>query len=193
MYKIFVGNKPIVLTTALETETDFKNFMIDAVNINKVLAKLKKDKYNSVRIVGVDKEVLLKKFLALLPNVIAGGGKVYNPKNEILFIFRNGKWDLPKGKAEAKETINQTALREVEEETGITGLSITKPLEITYHIFKRNERHYIKVTYWFQMYSEYEGTLVPQEKEGITKVKWIPETKLKKVLKNSYSNIKLLI
>jgi 8-oxo-dGTP pyrophosphatase MutT (NUDIX family) len=193
MYKIFVGNKPIVLTTALETETDFKNFMIDAVNINKVLAKLKKDKYNSVRIVGIDKDVLLKKFLALLPNVIAGGGKVYNPKNEILFIFRNGKWDLPKGKAEAKETINQTALREVEEETGITGLSITKPLEITYHIFKRNERHYIKVTYWFQMYSEYEGTLVPQEKEGITKVKWIPETKLKKVLKNSYSNIKLLI
>jgi 8-oxo-dGTP pyrophosphatase MutT (NUDIX family) len=193
MYKIFVGNKPIVLTTALETETDFKNFMIDAVDINKVLAKLKKDKYNSVRIVGVDKEVLLKKFLALLPNVIAGGGKVYNAKNEILFIFRNGKWDLPKGKAEAKETINQTALREVEEETGITGLSITKPLEITYHIFKRNERHYIKVTYWFQMYSEYEGTLVPQEKEGITKVKWIPETKLKKVLNNSYSNIKLLI
>jgi 8-oxo-dGTP pyrophosphatase MutT (NUDIX family) len=193
MYKIFVGNKPIVLTTALETETDFKNFMIDAVDINKVLAKLKKDKYNSVRIVGVDKEVLLKKFLALLPNVIAGGGKVYNAKNEILFIFRNGKWDLPKGKAEAKETINQTALREVEEETGITGLSITKPLEITYHIFKRNERHYIKVTYWFQMYSEYEGTLIPQEKEGITKVKWIPETKLKKVLNNSYSNIKLLI
>ena len=193
MYKIFVGNKPIVLTTALETETDFKNFMIDAVDINKVLSKLKKDKYNSVRIVGIDKDVLLKKFLALLPNVIAGGGKVYNPKNEILFIFRNRKWDLPKGKAEAKETINQTALREVEEETGITGLSITKPLEITYHIFKRNERHYIKVTYWFQMYSEYEGTLIPQEKEGITKVKWIPETKLKKVLNNSYSNIKLLI
>jgi len=193
MYKIFVGNKPIVLTTALETETDFKNFMIDAVDINKVISKLKKDKYNSVRIVGIDKEVLLKKFLALLPNVIAGGGKVYNPKNEILFIFRNGKWDLPKGKAEAKETINQTALREVEEETGITGLSITKPLEITYHIFKRNERHYIKVTYWFQMYSEFEGTLIPQEKEGITKVKWIPETKLKKVLNNSYSNIKLLI
>lgn len=193
MYKIFVGNKPIVLTTELETETDFKNFMIDSVDINKVLAKLKKDKYKSVRLVGVDKDVLLKKFLALLPNVIAGGGKVYNANNEILFIFRNGKWDLPKGKAEAKETINQTALREVEEETGITGLSITKPLEITYHIFKKNDRHYIKVTYWFQMYSEYEGELIPQEKEGITKVKWIAETKLKKVLNNSYSNIKLLI
>ena len=119
MYKIFVGNKPIVLTTELEPETNFKNFSIDSVDINKVLAKLKKDKYGSVRLVGTDKDVLLKKFLSLLPNVIAGGGKVYNQKNEILFIFRNGKWDLPKGKTEPKETINQTALREVEEETNL--------------------------------------------------------------------------
>ena len=88
MYKIFVGNKPIILTTELETETDFKNFLIDSVDINKVLSKLKKDKYNSVRLVGADKDMLLKKFLSLLPNVIAAGGKVYNQKNEILFIFR---------------------------------------------------------------------------------------------------------
>jgi len=193
MYKIFVGNKPIVLTTKLETETDFKNIQIDSVDINKVLSKLRKDKYNSVRLVGSDKDLLLKKFLSLLPNVIAGGGKVYNSKKEILFIFRNGKWDLPKGKAEAKETINFTALREVEEETGITGLRITKPLEITYHIFKRHNKNFIKVTYWFEMYSDYDGKLVPQEKEGITKVKWIPQTKLKKVFNNSYANIKLLI
>jgi 8-oxo-dGTP pyrophosphatase MutT (NUDIX family) len=110
-----------------------------------------------------------------------------------LFIFRNGKWDLPKGKAESKETINQTALREVEEETGVSGLSITKPLEITYHIFKRLDRYQIKVTYWFKMYSEFDGELIPQEKEGITKVKWIPASKLKKVLSNSYANIKLLV
>ena len=64
MYKIFVGNKPIVLTTKLETETDFKNILIDSVDINKVLAKLRKDKYNSVRLVGPDKDVLLKKFLS---------------------------------------------------------------------------------------------------------------------------------
>ena len=193
MYKIFVGNKPIILTTELETEKDFKNYWIDSVDINKVLTKLKKDKYNSIRLVGTDKDVLLKKFLSFLPNVITGGGKVYNQNNEILFIFRNGKWDLPKGKAEPKETINFTALREVEEETGVTGLSITKPLEITYHIFKRNNKNYIKVTYWFEMYSEYDGGLIPQEKEGITKVKWIPETKLQKVVNNSYANIKLLI
>ena len=115
MYKIFVGNKPIILTTKVEKETNFKNFLIDSVDINKVLSKLKKDKYDAVHLIGADKQSLLKSFLSLLPNVIAAGGKVHNNKNEILFIFRNGKWDLPKGKAEAKETINQTALREVEE------------------------------------------------------------------------------
>lgn len=193
MYKIFVGNKPIILTTKVESETNFKNYLIGSVDINKVLSKLKKDKYDAVHLIGSNKEVLLKKFLALLPNVIAAGGKVYNSKGEILFIFRNGKWDLPKGKAEPKETINQTALREVEEETGVSGLVITKPLEITYHIFKRNDRNYIKVTYWFKMFTDYEGKLIPQEKEGISKVKWIPETKLKKVLNNSYANIKLLV
>ena len=193
MYKIFVGNKPIILTTKVEKETNFKNFLIDSVDINKVLSKLKKDKYDAVHLIGADKQSLLKSFLSLLPNVIAGGGKVHNNKNEILFIFRNGKWDLPKGKAEPKETINQTALREVEEETGISGLSIIKPLDITYHVFKRMDQFYIKITYWFKMHSDYQGVLIPQEKEGITKVKWISESKLTKVLNNSYANIKLLI
>lgn len=193
MYKIFVGNKPIILTTKVEKETNFKNFLIDSVDINKVLSKLKKDKYDAVHLIGADKQLLLKSFLSLLPNVIAGGGKVHNNKNEILFIFRNGKWDLPKGKAEPKETINQTALREVEEETGISGLSIIKPLDITYHVFKRIDQFYIKITYWFKMHSDYEGVLIPQEKEGITEVKWISESKLTKVLNNSYANIKLLI
>ncbi len=82
--------------------------------------------------------------MELLPNVVAGGGKVLNSEGRILFIFRNGKWDLPKGKAENKETIDQTALREVEEETGVEDLKITKPLEITYHIFKRNDKYFIK-------------------------------------------------
>ena len=94
--------------------------------------------------VGSNEDDLLESFLKLLPNVIAGGGKVFNSKGHILFIFRNGKWDLPKGKAEANETIDQTALREVEEETGIRDLSISKPLEITYHIFKRNNKILLK-------------------------------------------------
>lgn len=193
MQKIFVGNKPIVLTTKVESESDFKNYLIDTVDINKVLHHLKKEKYKSIRLIGENQELLLKKFLGLLPNIIAGGGKVLNAEGKILFIFRNGKWDLPKGKAEHKETIDQTALREVEEETGIRGLTITKPLEITYHIFKRNNQYFIKKTYWFEMFSDYSGDLKPQIKEGITKVKWIGPKKLKKVKTNIYANIEALI
>ena len=193
MQKIFVGNKPIVLTTKVEKETNFKNLMIDSVDIIRVLQLLKKNKYKSVRLVGSNEDELLESFLKLLPNVIAGGGKVFNSKGHILFIFRNGKWDLPKGKAEANETIDQTALREVEEETGIRDLSINKPLEITYHIFKRNNNILLKKTYWFEMYSSYEGDFKPQFKEGITKVKWIDPKKLKKIKKNIYANIDQLL
>ena len=193
MQKIFVGNKPIVLTTKVEPESDFKNYLIDTVDINKILHNLKKEKYKSIRLIDDNEEVLLKKFLRLLPNIVAGGGKVINSDGKILFIFRNGKWDLPKGKAEQKETIDQTALREVEEETGVKGLSITKPLEITYHIFKRNDQYFIKKTYWFEMFSDYIGDLKPQIKEGITKVKWVGPKKLKKVKKNIYANIEALI
>jgi len=193
MQKIFVGNKPIVLTTKVEPESDFKNYLIDTVDINKVLHNLKKEKYKSIRLIDDNEEVLLKKFLRLLQNIVAGGGKVINSDGKILFIFRNGKWDLPKGKAEQKETIDQTALREVEEETGVKGLSITKPLEITYHIFKRNDQYFIKKTYWFEMFSDYIGDLKPQIKEGITKVKWVGPKKLKKVKKNIYANIEALI
>lgn len=193
MQKIFVGNKPIILTNTVESEKDFKNYLIDSVDIHKVLYNLKKEKYKSIRLIGDNEKLLLKKFLKLLPNIVAGGGKVLNPEGKILFIFRNGKWDLPKGKAEHKETIDETALREVEEETGVTGLTITKPLDITYHIFKRNNQYFIKTTYWFEMYSEFDGELLPQEKEGITKVKWVSPKKLKKIKKNIYANIEALI
>ena len=193
MQKIFVGNKPIILTTELKKEIDFKNILIESACIEKIISTLKKDKYKAVHLIGSDLDSMLKTFLKLLPNVVAAGGKVLNSSGRILFIFRNGKWDLPKGKTESNETIDQTALREVEEETGIKGLYITKPLEITYHILKRNNKYQIKKTYWFEMYSDYKGDLSPQLSEGITKVKWIGPKKLKKVKKNIYANIEGLI
>ena len=76
---------------------------------------------------------------AKLPVVVAGGGKVYNSKKEVLFIHRNGKWDLPKGKAEKKEDMETTAIREVEEECAVNGLEILKPLKDTFHIYTLKE------------------------------------------------------
>ena len=193
MHTIFVGDKPIILTTTVAEEKDFKNYLLRTVNIGKVLKELNTTNLKEVRLIGKDEHKLLKKFLKLLPNVIAGGGKVYNAKGAILFIYRNDKWDLPKGKTERQETIDQTALREVSEETGVAGLEIVKPLETTYHIFKRNGKYKIKITYWFEMKTTFAGKLYPQEDEGITKVKWLNSTQAEKALENSYANIKLLM
>ncbi len=193
MDKIFVADKPIILTTTVEPETDFKNYKLKTANIEEVIKKIQKKNIQSVRLYGKNESKLLKRFLKLLPNVTAGGGKVYNDVGDVLFIFRNDKWDLPKGKAESKETIDKTAMREVEEETGVTGLSINKPLEMTYHIFKRNGKYRIKVTYWFEMKTSFNGPLVPQEAEGITKVAWLNPMQITEAMKNSYANIKLLV
>ena len=193
MYKVFVGDKPIVLTTVVEQETNFKNYLLDTVNIGKVIKELNTTKLEEVRLIHRNAEKLLKKFLKKLPNVVAGGGKVYNDKNDILFIYRNDKWDLPKGKIEGTESIERTALREVMEETGVAGLEIIKPLETTYHIFKRNGNHRIKVTYWFEMKTSFTGVLYAQEEEGITKVEWLNDKQVTEALENSYANIKALI
>ncbi len=193
MYKVFINDKPIILTNKIEQETNFKNYKLKTVNIEKAIKKLQQKDIQSIRLVGKNKDKLLKRFLKLLPNVIAGGGKVYNTEGDILFIYRNNKWDLPKGKAESKETIDKTAIREVEEETGVKGLEITKPLEMTYHIFKRSGKYRIKITYWFEMKTNYDGLLSPQENEGITKVKWLNPKQITKAMENSYANIKELM
>lgn len=193
MYKVFVGDKPIVLTTKVEEEKGFKNHSLKKVDLPRIIRKLNTTKVKEVRLIHKNKKKLLKVFLKKLPNVIAGGGKVYNDKGEVLFIFRNDKWDLPKGKVEGKEPIESTAIREVTEETGVNGLQITKPLETTYHIFKRNGRYRIKITYWFEMKTSFKGDLYGQLDEGITKVKWLNDKKIKKALKNSYANIRSLL
>ena len=193
MYKVFVSDKPIILTTEVEKESTFKNYLLKSVNLPKVIRELNTTNVKEVHIIHHNKKKLLKKFLKKLPNVIAGGGMVKNKKGEVLFIFRNGKWDLPKGKTEKNEPIEASAIREVEEETGVKGLKITKPLGNTYHIFKRNGRYRIKITYWFEMYTDYNGPCIPEESEGITKVAWLNSKKMEKALKNSYANIKSLI
>ena len=135
---------------------------------------------------------MIKKLKEKIPVSKAGGGLVYNKNNEVLFIFRNGKWDLPKGGTEKGEEIQFTALREVEEETGVNKLIIRDKLQKTYHIFKRNGKYKLKITHWFEMYSNFEGIPNPQLEEGIEKVAWLNPEQIKEALLNSYENIKLL-
>mgnify|MGYP002631583658 CR=1 FL=1 len=193
MYKVFVNDKPIILTSEISVEKLYKTYPLKYVDLPKVVRDLKRKAIEGVFLYHKNEDKLLKKFLKKFPNVIAGGGKVYNEKGKVLFIFRNDKWDLPKGRIENNETIEEGAIREVEEETGVKDLTITKPLEITYHIFKRNSRYKIKITHWFEMHTCYNGELRPEATEGITKVKWLGKKKQAKALNNSYANIRELL
>ena len=192
MYQVFYKKKIILLTDVFKEGKDLKYFPIKDVKLKKVIKLLNKKNTNSVHLFHKNKDKLLKYFFKLIPTVIAAGGKITNSKSETLFIYRNDKWDLPKGKAEKNEQLPQTALREVKEETGIKEVSINKPLEITYHIFRRNNEYRLKVTYWFDMFSDYEGIFFPQLDEGITDVKWVKKDDLEEIKINSYPNIRLL-
>ena len=193
MVQIFYKEKPIIIS---DKKSDLKNSLVidsELVQSLDLLALLTKKKVNSIGIFSKKVDYLMGKLKKKFPEIIAAGGKVINKKSEILFIYRNKKWDLPKGKAEKNENISQTALREVMEETGIKNLLIVRPLEKTYHIFKRGGKNYIKSTYWFEMKSDYEGKLKPQKKEGISRVEWIDIENLPSILPKSYANIRLLI
>ncbi len=193
MLQIFYKEKPIIIS---DKKSDLKNSLIidpELVENLDLLKLLTKKKINSIGVFSNEFELIINIFKKKFPEIIAAGGKVINNKSEILFIYRNKKWDLPKGKAEKNEIISETALREVEEETGIKNLSIIKPLEKTYHIFKRGDKYYLKTTYWFEMKSDFNGKFKPQKKEGITRVEWIGIENLSSVLPKSYANIRLLI
>lgn len=129
-------------------------------------------------------------FMTMFKIIEAAGGLVMNDNHEYLFIFRKGKWDLPKGKIEEKETIEIAAVREVEEECGIDGLEIIKQLNTTYHIYPLKNEMVLKPTYWFEMKTDFKGALVPQTQEGITKVEWIKPEKVAALLPNAYESIR---
>ena len=192
MYKVFVNDKPLFLTNQIQKETDFQLFLLDSVDIKQLIIKIFKNKVDKAFLYHPDEKEILKKLKSKIPVEKAGGGLVLNDKNEVLFIFRNKKWDLPKGGIEKGEEIEDTAIREVEEETGVKGLKITKKLNKTYHIFKRNGRYKLKITHWFEMKTSYSGKMVGQLDEGIEKVEWIKQSEIQNCLKNSYENIKLL-
>lgn len=125
--------------------------------------------------------------------VEAAGGVVYNSNNQLLMIFRNDKWDLPKGKLEIGETIKECALREVEEECGVSDLQIFQKLINTYHVYDLDGSLVLKRTHWFKMNTQCSNAPVPQIKEGITKAEWVSEKDIFKKLRNTYGSVKDLL
>ena len=192
MYKVFVNDKPLFLTNEIEKETDFQLFLLESIDIEQLIIKMFQNKIQKASLYYPDEKAILKKLKEKIPVSKAGGGLVYNKNGDVLFIFRNGKWDLPKGGIEKGEEINFTALREVEEETGVNELEIIRKLQKTYHVFKRNGKYKLKITHWFEMQTTFDGTPFPQADEGIEKAVWLNQEQVKEALKNSFENIKLL-
>lgn len=192
MYKVFVNDKPLFLTNEIMKETDFQLFLLDSVDIKQLIVKIYQNKIQKACLYYPDEKEILRKLKSKIPVNKAGGGLVYNKKGEVLFIFRSGKWDLPKGGIEKKEDIKDTAIREVEEETGVKGLKIIRKLQKTYHVFKRNGRYKLKITHWFEMETDFDGIFKGQIEERIEKVEWKNPVQIQEALKNSYENIKLL-
>ena len=142
---------------------------------------------------GVEPKRGLGFFKKTLVSIMAAGGLVYNNSNLWLFIHRNNKWDLPKGKAEKGEEPEICALREVSEECGImlSELHLENSLGSTYHIYKQDGKFILKETFWYQM--RFEGnpeTLEPQYEEDIDKCVWVDDETIPQLMRNSYASIK---
>jgi len=200
MYEVFLNDHCIVI--ADEQEPVSSDFRFKIVNIQD--DRLLRETINSF-LSGDEKYLLLRgdagrcwndfrHFFRLLP---AAGG-IVRSRFGLLFIFRRGMWDLPKGKIDPHEKPEEAALREVGEETGLHQLEIIGRLPSTWHIYlsgneKKRKDWILKETHWFMMASSGNEPLVPQTNEDIEMVKWVPEEHLDEVLPNTYASLKNLI
>ena len=191
MYKVFINERVFLLGFNLKKSFFDEKFLFSTCySLEDFERTLEINEKKKQVIVNFPTLRLLEKVLNKRFRIVeAGGGLVVNQKNEVLFIFRRGKWDLPKGKLEKKEKVKEGAIREVEEECGITNPVIREELITTMHKFKNKGRECIKKTHWFIM--DYAGNeeLVPQLEEDITKVRWMDVYKFDKVNKNTFPSI----
>ena len=192
MFTIFISNNPIYLIDSLEYSKESNFYKLDEADIQALIEKLDKDEISDLYLYADNIQFLFKKFSMNFKIIEAAGGIVENAAGDILFIYRNGIWDLPKGKIEKNENKKEAAVREVEEECGMSELRLKRLIDTTYHIYKINDNYVFKICDWFLMHSNFHGEFSPQFEEGITRVEWINKQNLTKVLVNTFANIKLL-
>ncbi len=187
---IFKKSKPYIRST--ENQLVYYHPLLNKIKrIARAFIKQEKAKYLLILTPDPDEA-----FCALKDDyrcIVAGGGLVKNKSGKWLFIFRNGKWDLPKGKMEDGESVQETSLREVKEETGLSGLYIGPQIGRTYHIYTENGKRFLKQTEWFEMIIKKDRKGRPQIKEGITEVRWFDNIEIDEILNNTYPSISEMI
>lgn len=196
--KIYFGDKPVYLCDDINQELNEILHHPDAVFIDEIsnaaikslLHEIVKEEFHAGVLWNSDLEKLKKAFFKHFTHIEAAGGIVENEKKELLFIYRLGKWDLPKGKVEKGESIAETAVREVEEETGATNLKLKKKVGETYHTYAAFGKHFIKTTHWFYITCTGKQNIKPQTEEDIAEIKWVKEKDTKEQMENTYPSIK---
>ena len=191
MYKLYFSDKVIIIDDDASKygaqEVTFVTPSDPSIEKAKLLQKVQ----NTKRWVMItdDVEALYRAVTESFPQIEAAGGLVENERGEILMIFRHTRWDLPKGKLEACEAINECAVREVEEECGITGMELGRRLEITSHFYRLEGEWMMKKTTWYAMRYRGNEKPVPQVEEDITAIEWVSPGKLDGYLKTTYPTI----
>jgi ADP-ribose pyrophosphatase YjhB (NUDIX family) len=195
--KIYFEDKPVFLCD--EIDATINEYMhhpdavfIDEVStpaINSLLHEIAKPEFHAGILLNSNLNNLKKAFFKHFQVIVAAGGVVENEKGEILMIFRRGKWDLPKGKIDEGETLEECAVREVEEETGLKNIALGDKIITTYHKYDQFGKHILKESHWYNMKCNSEQKLVPQTEEDITDIKWITKTDLEKYASETYQTI----
>lgn len=189
-YNIYINEKALIITSALQEGVktsqiiDVQSF--DFLNFYKALSENNEQKFYLISENPQYAFEQLKKQVVFLE---AAGGLVRNSAGNYLFIKRLGKWDLPKGKAEKGESIEDTAIREVEEECGIKVDVLESKIVDTYHVYEHKGQLVLKKTYWYAMTCSTQQTLVPQVEEDITEAEWIGEANFDIIYDNTYPSI----
>lgn len=197
MYKVFINDKPLILSASPDFNFPFgipevKEQIDNRKSLEQAFAKLAERNFNFSGALFYNNhsaDKLLEDFISSFPLIEAAGGVVMNSEKERLFIFRFGRWDLPKGKIESGEGIKEAALREVQEETGIGNPAIITGLPSSYHMYLHKGKWTLKQSHWFAMQYEGNELLAPQQEEGITRVEWKGSHKMDEVFTNTYLSL----
>jgi 8-oxo-dGTP pyrophosphatase MutT (NUDIX family) len=196
-YKIFSGQTEIIITSKFDSDSRKKELRCDIHKLSEIKAIIplirKNAKHKRIVIIHSKPHKAFSYLASCFKEITAAGGIVRNQKNDILFIHKNDKWDLPKGKLNKNETKKAAALRETSEECGVQKLIITGKIGKTHHIGRAKGKRFFKTTHWYEMFCSDPYNIHPEEKEGITKVKWIKPKKTHEYLAKSYLNIQKLL
>ncbi len=185
--KIYFDDRPLFLCDEIVGEIepfvhhDDAIFIdeMDSHTIKSMIHEMQQPQVKAGVFFHTDLAKLQKEFFKKFTVLVAGGGAVLSPDNKVLLIYRRGYWDLPKGKLDPGESIEDCALREVREETGLREVELVTPLLNTYHTYHEGTRFILKESVWFQMKASDTQPLKAQEEEDITAIKWasIPEAR----------------